>query len=273
MAGMEVILTHFYNLISNRQKRYMSLEGRRYIKRSLMVAILHLLMSSLHVYFLLPSGNSGELPSHHTGDGGGSEGGRTQRSGRGMNGPEADERREGEKEEEEQEGAKHFWRRQWSKFTMWRGTKLLRGGIVRFGYLFIPSWLKATPPGPRWINVDGERAELKEGKAYPKNVVRNQKYSVYTFLPVALYQEFKFFFNLYFLVVALSQLIPVLQIGFMVTYLGPLVFVVAISLMKEAYDDYKRSVNTSHTQYIYIYIYLCIFNLHIIVFRILYNIS
>lgn len=49
--------------------------------------------------------------------------------------------------------------------------------------------------------------------AYPPNVVRNQKYSVLNFVPLVLLEQFSYFFNLYFLVVALSQLIPVLRIG------------------------------------------------------------
>jgi phospholipid-translocating ATPase len=48
---------------------------------------------------------------------------------------------------------------------------------------------------------------------FPPNVVSNQKYSLISFIPVILYEQFRFFFNLYFLVVALSQLIPVLQVG------------------------------------------------------------
>lgn len=60
------------------------------------------------------------------------------------------------------------------------------------------------------------------------------------FLPLALYQQFKFFFNLYFLLVALSQLIRALQIGFLFTYIAPLAFVLAVSLAKEALDDLKR---------------------------------
>jgi phospholipid-translocating ATPase len=43
--------------------------------------------------------------------------------------------------------------------------------------------------------------------------VRNQKYNVVSFLPLVLYEQFKFFFNLYFLLVALSQVIPALRIG------------------------------------------------------------
>lgn len=48
---------------------------------------------------------------------------------------------------------------------------------------------------------------------FPPNSVRNQKYNIFTFFPVVLYEQFKFFFNLYFLLVALSQFIPALKIG------------------------------------------------------------
>ncbi|WVQ93981.1 hypothetical protein IAU59_001059 [Kwoniella sp. CBS 9459] len=75
---------------------------------------------------------------------------------------------------------------------------------------------------------------------YPANVVRNQKYTVITFLPLVFYEQFKFFFNFYFLVVALSQFIPALKIGYIVTYVAPLAFVLAVTMGKEAYDDYCR---------------------------------
>jgi phospholipid-translocating ATPase len=63
---------------------------------------------------------------------------------------------------------------------------------------------------------------------------------VVTFLPIVFYEQFKFFFNLYFLLVALSQFIPALKIGFIATYIAPLAFVLAVTMGKEAYDDYKR---------------------------------
>ncbi|CAG8498992.1 13491_t:CDS:10 [Ambispora leptoticha] len=75
---------------------------------------------------------------------------------------------------------------------------------------------------------------------YPPNVVRNQKYNVFTFFPLVLYQQFHIFINLYFLLVALSQFIPPLKIGYIVTYFGPLCFVIAVTISKEAYDDWKR---------------------------------
>ena len=43
--------------------------------------------------------------------------------------------------------------------------------------------------------------------------MRNQQYNVASFFPIVLYEQFKFFFNLYFLLVALSQFVPQLRIG------------------------------------------------------------
>ncbi|KAF8880756.1 hypothetical protein BD779DRAFT_1675759 [Infundibulicybe gibba] len=77
---------------------------------------------------------------------------------------------------------------------------------------------------------------------YPPNIVRNQKYNVFTFLPIVFYEQFKFFFNLYFLLVALSQFVPALKIGFILTYIAPLAFVLFVTMGKEAYDDYKRNL-------------------------------
>jgi phospholipid-translocating ATPase len=80
----------------------------------------------------------------------------------------------------------------------------------------------------------------KNRSKYYKNVIRNQKYNIITFFPVVLYEQFKFFLNLYFLLVALSQFIPALKIGYIITYFGPLVFILSITISKEAYDDLLR---------------------------------
>lgn len=75
---------------------------------------------------------------------------------------------------------------------------------------------------------------------YFENIIRNQKYSVYTFVFVVLYNQFKFFFNFFFLMIALSQLYEPLKVGFLFTYVAPLAFVLIVTMLKEAYDDYKR---------------------------------
>ncbi|CAB3373244.1 Hypothetical predicted protein [Cloeon dipterum] len=75
---------------------------------------------------------------------------------------------------------------------------------------------------------------------YPANVIRNQKYNVITFLPLVLFQQFKFFLNLYFLVMATSQFIPDIRIGYLYTYWGPLTFVLTVTICREAVDDIRR---------------------------------
>ncbi|XP_031441634.1 probable phospholipid-transporting ATPase IIB [Clupea harengus] len=86
-----------------------------------------------------------------------------------------------------------------------------------------------------WLGCP-EKCEEK----HPKNAIKNQKYNLFTFVPGVLYQQFKFFLNLYFLVVACSQFVPSLKIGFLYTYWAPLGFVMAVTMMREAGDEVRR---------------------------------
>ncbi|XP_060536480.1 probable phospholipid-transporting ATPase IIB isoform X2 [Cylas formicarius] len=75
---------------------------------------------------------------------------------------------------------------------------------------------------------------------FPANAIRNQKYNIFTFLPKVLFQQFKFFLNLYFLIMATSQFVPDIRIGYLYTYWGPLCFVLLVTLCREAIDDLRR---------------------------------
>ena len=55
-----------------------------------------------------------------------------------------------------------------------------------------------------------------------------------------LFDQFKYFFNLFFLLICLSQFFEPLKVGFLTSYLAPLVFVLSITVVKEFYEDYKR---------------------------------
>ena len=95
------------------------------------------------------------------------------------------------------------------------------------------------------IEVNNKEArEIAVGQAQSKkfspNVISNAKYTAWSFLPRTLYNEFSFFLNIYFLLVALSQVIPYLRIGYMSTYIAPLAMVLTISIGKEAVDDIAR---------------------------------
>ncbi|KAJ1614004.1 transmembrane domain-containing protein [Cryptosporidium canis] len=72
------------------------------------------------------------------------------------------------------------------------------------------------------------------------NIVCNQKYSLITFIPKVLYDQFSNFFNFFYLVVALFQLVPELRTGPLFTYIAPLLLVLSITIGKEAIDDIKR---------------------------------
>ena len=136
-----------------------------------------------------------------------------------------------------------------------RGADERKGVFSRLTKCF--GWNKEVVYLARSIPMDGKRNAMaslqgrgKGPAADPgliaalaaKNVVRNQKYRKSTFVLQVLYEQFRFFFNLYFLGVALSQFIPALQVGFLFTYIAPLVFVLGVTLFKEGYDDYKRYI-------------------------------
>ncbi|XP_029446696.1 probable phospholipid-transporting ATPase IIB [Rhinatrema bivittatum] len=101
------------------------------------------------------------------------------------------------------------------------------------------------------INVCRRKKELKSRtvwlgypekceEKYPRNAIKNQKYNIFTFIPGVLYQQFKFFLNLYFLVVACSQFLPALKIGYLYTYWAPLGFVLTVTIVREAVDEFRR---------------------------------
>ena len=75
-------------------------------------------------------------------------------------------------------------------------------------------------------------------RTFPTNRENNQKYNVITLIPLVLFNQFKFFYNFFFLVIGLSQFIPALKVGFMFTYIAPLVFVLMVTIAKEAFDDF-----------------------------------
>lgn len=94
------------------------------------------------------------------------------------------------------------------------------------------------------FNANVERKVFIKGGSIPEtnppNIVKNQKYSIITLVPVVLFNQFKFFSNLFFLLIALSQFFPPLRVGFLFTYIAPLAVVLFITIVKEAVDDYKR---------------------------------
>ncbi|CDP17608.1 unnamed protein product [Coffea canephora] len=74
---------------------------------------------------------------------------------------------------------------------------------------------------------------------YPSNYVSTTKYNFMTFLPRALFEQFRRVANLYFLLGAALS-IPKLAPFSPESMITPLVFVVGISMLKEAIEDWSR---------------------------------
>ncbi|KAM7353941.1 putative phospholipid-transporting ATPase IIB isoform 2-T2 [Cochliomyia hominivorax] len=108
-------------------------------------------------------------------------------------------------------------KRRWYLFSCWR------------------KWFSARELRARTVHL-GRATNEK----FPPNEIRNQKYNFITFLPLVLFEQFRFFLNLYFLLMALSQFIPDIRIGYPYTYWGPLGFVLTVTICREAIDDYRR---------------------------------
>ncbi len=75
------------------------------------------------------------------------------------------------------------------------------------------------------------------------NQISTSKYTLLTFLPVNLFEQFMRVANLYFLLCAILQLIPGLSPTSWFTTVAPLVFVLAVNAVKEGYDDVNRHKN------------------------------
>lgn len=88
-------------------------------------------------------------------------------------------------------------------------------------------------------------------KRFKNNYIRTTKYTALTFIPLALYNQFKRFANIYFLIVAILQSIPEISPLSPISSWAPLIFVISLSIIREAFEDlarYKSDVETNATK-------------------------
>eukprot|EP00897_Mesotaenium_endlicherianum_P007081 jgi/Mesen1/6400/ME000329S05566 len=97
--------------------------------------------------------------------------------------------------------------------------------------------------GPGFSRVvhcnEPEKHGPKGPAKYPSNYISTTKYNVATFFPKALYEQFRRLANCYFLFTAAMSLTPLSPYQ-AASLIAPLVFVVGLSMAKEALEDYKR---------------------------------
>ena len=91
---------------------------------------------------------------------------------------------------------------------------------------------------PRLIFIKG--VEYNRLQGYADNYVSTTKYSLITFLPVCLFQQFRRIANLYFLAVAVLQSIPAISPLQPFSAIAPFVLVIGVSMIREGIEDYRR---------------------------------
>ena len=121
----------------------------------------------------------------------------------------------------------------------------------------MPVYIPPSPPFPESVFAvprpyPEKRLIYFDGKIYPEtitepNLIVNSRYAWKSFLPLVLYHQFQYFFNLFFLLIAMSQFVDMLKVGFMFTYIAPLILVLGFTLLKEAYDDRNRKARDLET--------------------------
>ncbi|KAK2581680.1 hypothetical protein KPH14_002172 [Odynerus spinipes] len=80
---------------------------------------------------------------------------------------------------------------------------------------------------------------------YANNYIKTSKYSVLTFLPLNLFEQFQRLANFYFLCLLVLQMIPAISSLTPITTAIPLIGVLMLTAVKDAYDDFQRHSSDS----------------------------
>lgn len=75
---------------------------------------------------------------------------------------------------------------------------------------------------------------------YPDNYVRTTKYTLATFVPKSLFEQFRRVANFFFLVTGILAFTPLAPYS-AVSAIAPLIFVIGVSMLKEAIEDWRRN--------------------------------
>ncbi|KAJ7779132.1 hypothetical protein B0H16DRAFT_806330 [Mycena metata] len=105
------------------------------------------------------------------------------------------------------------------------------------------------PEGRRrnvYVNTPLPRGEVDAGGdpvvRYPRNKVRTTKYTILTFIPRNLYEQFRRIANLFFLTTVVVQLFPVFGAASGAVAVLPLAFILTATAIKDGVEDYRRGL-------------------------------
>ncbi len=111
-----------------------------------------------------------------------------------------------------------------------------------------PTMRKMKPKKRRnvYVNVPPPHSELRKNGDpdvdYPRNKVRTSKYTIVTFLPKFLFEQFRRVANIYFLGLVVLQVFPTFGATIPQIAMLPLVAILGITAIKDSIEDHRRHV-------------------------------
>ncbi|XP_056894279.1 phospholipid-transporting ATPase VA [Takifugu flavidus] len=90
------------------------------------------------------------------------------------------------------------------------------------------------------ILYDSAKGEENPNRHYANNKIKTTKYTVLSFLPKNLFEQFHRFANVYFVFIALLNFVPVVNAFQPELALAPVVFILSVTAIKDLWEDYRR---------------------------------
>ncbi|KAJ6515969.1 phospholipid-translocating ATPase [Mycena sanguinolenta] len=114
---------------------------------------------------------------------------------------------------------------------------------------------KKVPGPPRTVYVNENlpadyldpKGRVKPAHIYPSNQVITSKYTIITFVPRNLLEQFRRVANIFFLVLAILQFFPQFATVTPIVAILPLLIVIAFSAIKDGYEDFLRHQSDKRT--------------------------
>ncbi|KFQ19715.1 putative phospholipid-transporting ATPase VA, partial [Mesitornis unicolor] len=90
---------------------------------------------------------------------------------------------------------------------------------------------------------------------YDPNKIKTTRYNILTFLPKNIYEQFHRFANIYFVVIALLNFVPVVNAFQPEVSVIPVCVIMAIAAIKDAWEDFRRYKLDKEINHMGCYIY------------------
>ncbi|KAM4548589.1 phospholipid-transporting ATPase VA isoform 1-T1 [Odontesthes bonariensis] len=90
------------------------------------------------------------------------------------------------------------------------------------------------------ILYDYAKGDENPNRHYANNKIKTTKYTVLSFLPKNLFEQFHRFANVYFVFIALLNFVPVVNTFQPELAMTPVIFILSVTAIKDLWEDYRR---------------------------------